>query len=156
MSFYNFSEEIEEEDLSLIDEDIVGKGLQYPAIFNTLGGCNYNTGVDRIKQSIFQILSTPIGSRFFLPEFGSRLFELIFEPNDFILVDLANIYVVEAIKKWENRIVIDDVDIRQNSQNDLIFEIHIRYHIKYTNKSDSYVYPLIRELKEVGGNIFGL
>ena len=52
-------------------------------MFDGIGRTQINTGIDRLVQSMRNIIDTPLGSRFFLPSFGSR--ELIFEQNDFIL-----------------------------------------------------------------------
>ncbi len=37
-------------------------------------------GIEHLKQSIIDILTTPIGSRIMRREYGSRLFELIDRP----------------------------------------------------------------------------
>jgi len=63
--------------------------------------------ISSIYQSIGNILSTPIGTRLFVPEFGSELEMLLFEPMDDITE--AKIYdaVVEAIQRWEPRVLVD-------------------------------------------------
>lgn len=56
-----------------------------------------------IKQSISDILTTPIGSRVMLREYGSRLPELVDEPmNELFDVEL-HAAVAEALKRWEPR-----------------------------------------------------
>ena len=46
-------------------------------------------GLDHLRQSIIDILTTPIGTRVMRPDYGSRLFELIDRPvNAEFLVDL--------------------------------------------------------------------
>lgn len=39
-------------------------------------------GIEHVKESIQQILGTPIGSRVMRRDFGSRLRQIVFEPND--------------------------------------------------------------------------
>lgn len=68
------------------------------------------SGIDHLRQSIVDILTTPIGSRVMLREYGSRLFELIDRPinpetvSDFIAA------TVEALRKWEPRFRVSNVE----------------------------------------------
>ena len=41
-----------------------------------------NTNEDEIRNSLIHLILTKRGSRYFLPEFGTRLYEYIFEPLD--------------------------------------------------------------------------
>ena len=45
------------------------------------------------------------------PNFGSRIHDLVFEPNDTVLHGLIRYYVIDAIKKWEKRVIVADVTI---------------------------------------------
>lgn len=60
-----------------------------------------------INNSIYNILSTPIGSRTFQPEYGSRLEEFIHEPIDGITAFEIGISLIQSIQRWEPRITID-------------------------------------------------
>ena len=64
-------------------------------------------GLDSIYQSITNILSTPKHTRLFLPTFGSDLEILLFDPMGPITV--AKIYdeIIEAVSKWDPRIIIN-------------------------------------------------
>lgn len=63
-----------------------------------------------IAQSIKMILATTPGERVMRPEYGSRLQELVFQPNDPTTAGLAIQYVKEAISRWEPRIRVEYVD----------------------------------------------
>ena len=94
--------------------DFLGKGLRYPFRFQSLsGGTQVSTATSRehehIRESILQILGTRIGERFMNPEFGSRLKDLVFEQNDEVLKGLLRHYVIDAIKRWEKRVIITEV-----------------------------------------------
>lgn len=135
----------------------IGRGLDYNSTFNKIsGGTNSVGGLELINQSIYIILTTPIGSRFFLPEFGSNLHKLVFEQNDFILHDLLNIYIRDALTKWEPRIsvlsvepmvknLIDYPDVADN-----ILPVNITYRLANSNMTGNYVYPFNRETYEIG------
>ncbi len=76
-----------------------------------------------IKQSIKDILLTPLGSRVMLPGYGSRLFELIDRRvDDEFRADLA-CYVIEAVERWEKRVKIDEVRLISLTDSGLKFKI---------------------------------
>ena len=62
------------------------------------------SGIAHLRQSIRDILTTPLGSRVMRRNYGSRLFELVDAPlNDRTIVDLYAA-TAEAILRWEPRI----------------------------------------------------
>lgn len=67
------------------------------------------TGLDHLRQSIRDILGTPLGTRVMLRDYGSRLFELVDAPiNRGTIVDLY-VATIEALAKWEPRISVSRV-----------------------------------------------
>ena len=129
---------------------LIGTGLQSPNVFNDSNGTvNINSGIARINQSIYHILSTRIGERFFLPEFGSMLHTLLFEPNDYILEDMLIHYINEALTKWEPRITVLQV-VPEVIEHDNHVPITISYKLINTNSVVNYVYPFNREVYELG------
>lgn len=81
-------------------------------------GMDVNTGkelegVEHLKQSIIDILTTPIGSRIMRRNYGSRLFELVDKPinRDFTLEIYAA--TAEALEKWETRFKLEKVKITE-------------------------------------------
>lgn len=135
--------------LSNYQLEIIGTGLQVPDSFNdTSGKVRYNTGVDRINQSIVHILSTPVGLRFFVPEFGCRINELIFEPNDYILEDMLILYIKEALTRWEPRIKVLEIAPVVIEHNNTV-PIHITYNLVNTNSVYNFVYPFNRQVYEI-------
>lgn len=63
-----------------------------------------------VRQALLLLLSTTPGERVMRPGYGSRLHRLIFAPNDATTAGLAIHYVREAIRRWEPRIEVIDVD----------------------------------------------
>lgn len=63
--------------------------------------------LDSIYQSIGNILGTPRNTRLFLPEFGSTLEDLLFEPMDEETVSSLYDAIVLAIQEWEPRVTLD-------------------------------------------------
>ena len=94
--------------------DILGKGLGFPFQFERRsGGAQVSSATStehaHIQESIIQILGTSPGERFMRPEFGSRLKSLVFEANDEVLKGLIRHYIVEAIQRWDKRVIVTAV-----------------------------------------------
>ncbi|MDO5101489.1 MAG: GPW/gp25 family protein [Lautropia sp.] len=66
-------------------------------------------GLDHLRQSIRDILTTPIGSRVMRRDYGSRLFQLVDAPMN--RATLVQIYAatIEALARWEPRIRVERV-----------------------------------------------
>lgn len=82
-----------------------------------------------ILSSIINILETPLGTRIMLPQFGSRLPELVFEQNDEILAQMARTYIADALDRWEPRIRILNVDVFADQFRDDILIVRLTYTI---------------------------
>ena len=67
------------------------------------------SGVEHLRQSIRDILTTPIGSRVMRRDYGSRLYRLVDAPiTRETLVDLYAASA-EALATWEPRIEVEEV-----------------------------------------------
>ncbi|MBD0392110.1 GPW/gp25 family protein [Wolbachia endosymbiont of Pentalonia nigronervosa] len=80
-------------------------------------------GIEHLKQSIADILTTPIGSRIMRRDYGSRLFELVDRPvnRDFTLEIYAA--VAEALQKWERRLKLEKVKIEEVKEGKVIISL---------------------------------
>ena len=67
------------------------------------------TGLAHLRQSVRDILTTPIGTRVMRREYGSRLFELLDAP--LTPGTLTEIYAAaaEALARWEPRLRVDRI-----------------------------------------------
>lgn len=73
---------------------------------------------EHLRQSIVDILTTPLGSRVMLRNYGSRLFQLIDRPiNESLLLELYSA-TIEALGKWEPRILVTNVQFDLSGWND--------------------------------------
>lgn len=70
-------------------------------------------GVEHLKQSIIDILTTPKESRIMRRDYGSRLVELVDRPinRDFTLEIYAA--TAEALQRWETRFKLEKVKIKE-------------------------------------------
>ena len=93
---------------------------------NVLNGRSL-TGLDHLKQSIADILNTPIGSRVMRRDYGSKLFSLIDAPlNRGTLVDIYAV-TAEALMKWEDRLLVSAVDITSAQLGQITLKITGKY-----------------------------
>lgn len=107
-------------------------GCQYPLIKTPRGIMAQKTDVDQIKADMLQLLLTNPGERVMLPDFGTPLKKLIFEPNDAILEMDAKNMIAASIARWEPRVEIKNIivssiggDASLNDYDDLTEVDHI-------------------------------
>lgn len=70
-------------------------------------------GVAHLRQSVRDILATPIGSRVMNREYGSRLFELVDDPVDQRFEVEVFAAVAEALRRWEPRLRLERVRLAE-------------------------------------------
>jgi phage baseplate assembly protein W len=120
----------------------LGKGIVFPIQLTGQGLPVISNGADLIKSSIFMILSCPTKQRILLPEFGSRLEEVLEEPNDDLLTGLAKHFIVDSLSKWEPRIRIIDVSIERLQEASL--DIRLQYQVKISGIEDVLTFPFYK------------
>jgi uncharacterized protein len=100
-------------------------------------------GFSKLNSDIFLSLSTPYGTRFMNPEFGSKLYSLLFEPYDDFLVSRIKDFTEEAVRKDVRKISVTKilVDVTERDYN--LLKIHLEYKIISTAISSNYVYPFV-------------
>ncbi len=81
-----------------------------------------------IVQSIQTLLLTKKGERLFQPQLGSDLQKSLFEPLDYGTAGMIRGQVKEVIKRWEPRVIVEDVrcepDFNTNG-----YEVELSYRI---------------------------
>ena len=98
------------------------------------------SGEQLIRSAVGQILGT-IGASDATPgelpwrtEFGSLLHRLRHQKNDSVLQELGRVYVVDALKRWEPRVVVTAVTIaREQHDGEDVLAIRLRYDVISTN-----------------------
>ena len=121
--------------------DIIGRGWSFPPRLDHRGRISTVGSVEEIEQAIRIIITTVPGQRVMRPEFGCRLHELVFAPNDAQTAGLAERFVREALGRWEPRINIDEVTAGPDPDYPSRLLITTRYTIRATHNSRSLVYP---------------
>jgi phage baseplate assembly protein W len=62
-----------------------------------------------IRSNLLHLLLTRKGSRYYLPDFGSRLYEFIFEPFDGITFESVKDDIRDSVSKYIPNLVINDI-----------------------------------------------
>lgn len=105
------------------------KGITAPFSRGTKGAFEPKGTRDVIWSSIVNILLTPIGTRIMLPEFGSMVPSMVFEPNDDLLMQMCRAYVFDAINRWEPRVQISRADVFRDQFDDHRLHLSLTYEI---------------------------
>jgi len=125
----------------MTEKDIIGVGWPFPVHPGPDGCLAWVDGAEKIRQSIWIILSTAPGERQMLPDFGCGIHDLVFEANTASLRAQVAARVRAALSRWEPRIDVLDVLVESDSTQRNYLLIRIDYHIRSTNAFTNIVYP---------------
>lgn len=124
-----------------MEPDFLGRGWNFPVKPGANGRLAFIGGEEKIRQSIWLILSTAPGERQMRPEFGCGIHDLVFEPNTTALHGLVQTRVRESLTRFEPRIDVTDVRVETppDARNYLL--IRVDYRIRSNNAFYNLVYP---------------
>jgi hypothetical protein len=123
------------------NREFLGQGLAFPLQVDPRGGIALAAGERDIEQAIRIILETSPGERVMRPEFGCRIHELIFAPNNAATEGLLIHYIKEALHRWEPRIEVLEVIVNNDTYSDSTLLAEVRYMISDSHNERSIVYP---------------
>lgn len=128
------------------DKSFLGQGWGFPPTFNKTG----NKGVEMvknemdIKQSLEILLSTSLGERVMLPEYGCDLQTYLFDSISNSKMHFLKEIIRTAIINYEPRIELNEVIIDHSDYQDGIIRINIDYSIETTNTRSNMVFPFYK------------
>jgi phage baseplate assembly protein W len=101
--------------------------------------------IEAINNSLFNLMTCPIGSRPFEREYGSELIQALFEPADSQTAQFLDLTLFQAIRRWEPRIELDHArsSIRESSDGQG-FDITIAYTVLRTRQTGNYSFTARR------------
>jgi phage baseplate assembly protein W len=137
------------------ERDFLGKGLRFPVSINLNGGVSTSAFEENVRQSIFIILGTAPGERINRPQFGCRIHDLMFAPNNAITCAAAAVYCEEAIYKFEPRVSWVSCTAQPNRDEPNRMDIRIEYVLAGKNDKRNLVFPFYLKVEdpEDDGNI---
>jgi phage baseplate assembly protein W len=100
-------------------------GIAFP--FNSSTDGKYlkltQTSTDEIRTDLVHLLLTRKGSRYFLPDFGTRLYEYIFEPLDSPTFNNIESEIRESCEKYLPQLKITNITIKAASSEETDFVV---------------------------------
>ena len=64
-----------------------------------------------VRGNLIHLLLTKRGSRYFLPDFGTRLYQYIFDQNDMVTFNLIEEEIRDSVKKYIPNLDIKKLDV---------------------------------------------
>jgi phage baseplate assembly protein W len=93
------------------------------------GDFTKDVDIEAIKNSLINIITTIPGERRMLPNFGLHVYNLLFEPMSKETANKLGGGIIDAIKLWEDRIIIDTVNISVDYDNHR-YDVNVDFTIK--------------------------
>lgn len=120
----------------------LGRGWGFPPAFSG-GGCEVEMVQDEedILQSLKLLMSTRLGERTLLTDFGSELSHYLFDEVDQALVNKLTDTIGDAILHYEPRITLEKIDVSPGDAEEGVLLISLFYVIKAINSRFNMVYP---------------
>jgi hypothetical protein len=123
----------------------LGKGWAVPLRPDERSGkIEYESGPEKVRQSIQIILDTEPGERIMRPAFGCGLRRYLMKPNTTATQALIQREVAIALKAWEPRIELRSVQVTPGDDPSLVL-IEILYIHKRDGRQGNFVYPFYLE-----------
>jgi phage baseplate assembly protein W len=123
----------------------LGKGWTIPLRPDERSGkLEYESGPEKVRQSIQIILDTEPGERIMRPAFGCGLRRYLMKPNTTATHALIQRDVSNALKTWEPRIDVQSVQVTPGDDPSLVL-IEILYIHKRDGRQGNFVYPFYLE-----------
>jgi phage baseplate assembly protein W len=96
------------------------------------GRLNYPTFEESVRQSIRVLLSTRPGEQLMRPGFGAGLQSFLHDQNTLTTRRRIRDLVTESLDRWEKRITVDRIEVRENEDEPTRIRVEIAYRLKRT------------------------
>jgi len=128
------------------NESFLGQGWGFPPEFSkNTAAVILTENEEDINKSLEILLSTRLGERVMVPDYGCNLDELLFKPLNLTLKTYVIDLIKTAILYHEPRIDIEKIWIEESTDNDGLLLISIDYLIRITNSRKNMVFPFYNE-----------
>jgi hypothetical protein len=124
-----------------VSDSFIGRGWGFPIRTDASGGIAL-VGDDReIEEAMRLILGTAPGERPMRPEFGCRIHQHVFGSADATTAGLITSDVRSALRRWEPRIDVTDVEVGFDADRPGVVYIDVSYRVRSTNDRRNLVFP---------------
>lgn len=126
-------------------ETFLGEGWSFPPHFDKkTGGLVTTSSVVDINKSLEILLSTRLGERVMVPDYGCNLEELLFQPLDTTLKTFIKDHIETAILYHEPRIDVEKISLDNTNELEGEILIKIDYMVRITNSRANMVFPFYK------------
>lgn len=124
------------------NENILGTGWGFPPTFSKAKkSINTVDGELDVRQSLQILVSTSMGERILRSDFGCGIKALSFENMTVTMMTKLKRLIEKSILKYEPRIDLENVNLKNSIELEGILYIQINYKIRTTNSRSNFVYP---------------
>ena len=126
-------------------KSFLGRGWGFPPEFNrATKAVNMLEDEADIKSSLEILLSTRLGERVMVPDYGCNLDELLFKPLTLTLKTFVIDLIKTAILYYEPRIDLNKIAINPTDELEGVLLINLDYTVRATNSRKNMVYPFYK------------
>ena len=98
-----------------------------------------NTNQEEIRNNLIHLLLTRKGSRYYLPTFGTRLYEFLFEPFDGLTFNAIESDIRDAVENFMPNLLLNNITITPADPQE---EVDIATGQNFVGTSESSIYRL--------------
>lgn len=124
------------------EDDFLGTGWSFPPRFEKAGaGIKMVSDEEDIRQSLTILFNTSAGERIMRPEYGCNIRSFLFQSIDNSFQNYMKDTILNAILKYESRIIVNELNIDTSDYADGIVVLELVYTIRTTNNRNNMVFP---------------
>jgi phage baseplate assembly protein W len=124
-----------------MSKEFLGRGWKFPVKLSSRGTIDESQHEEDVQEAIKIIISTSMGERVMMPEFGCGIYDYVFESPNTTTLSLIEESVRTSLVLWEPRIELSNVSafVDEYEGNKLLIEVS--YTVISTNNEYNLVYP---------------
>jgi len=129
-------------------QKFLGVGWKFPVQLDQERKIGLSRFEEKVRESVWIILSTAPRERVMRPDFGCGIHEFVFSPNNTRTIGLVEFQVEEALTRWEPRIDLEEVQAQSDPKDPARLLISIDYRVRGTDSRFNLVYPFYLQREE--------
>ncbi|GAB1857160.1 GPW/gp25 family protein [Flavobacteriaceae bacterium MHTCC 0001] len=124
------------------EDNFLGTGWSFPPTFNPHERSVATVSDEEdIRQSLEILMSTRLGERILLSDYGCGIHAMPFESITVTFLTKLKSIIKKAILLYEPRIDLEDVFFTSPKAEEGVINIQLQYKVRTTNSRLNYVYP---------------
>ncbi|MEM7491649.1 MAG: GPW/gp25 family protein [Pseudomonadota bacterium] len=125
-----------------VDPGFLGRGWSFPPRLDAAAGRTAMVAADAdVAESLRILMGTRPGERVMQPDYGCRLFDLVFDPMGEETDAAIEVAVSQAILFYEPRITVQEIEVNSAEWMEGRLSIRLAYVVNQTNSRSNMVFP---------------